>query len=57
MKTGTFYIRPTVTVFNIKPSRIMASSSIPVTENGEADAKRATFFFGNDDEEEQDYSW
>ena len=57
MKKNYQYIQPCIKVFAVHPSRIMAASAIPVTENGDADAKRATFFFDDSDDDDADYSW
>ena len=53
MKKNYQYIQPCIKVFAVHPSRIMAASAIPVTENGDADAKSCNDFF--DDEEEETY--
>lgn len=54
------YIIPFVrTVLIQKRQPVLAGSfydQIPVSEEGEADAKRTTYFF-NEDEEDTGYSW
>ena len=39
MSKNTLYIKPNIQVVTLSPMPIMAGSAIPVSENGEADAK------------------
>ena len=48
------YIQPTVMTIAIHVPSIMAASAIPVSENGDADAKRNNMPFLEESEEDDD---
>ncbi len=51
MNKNTLYIKPNIQVVTLSPMPIMAGSAIPVSENGEADAKANGSFFLEEEED------
>lgn len=55
MRRKTYYRHPTIKVIAVRPLPILAASAIPVSENGEADAKANNTYFIEEEEENDFY--